>query len=188
ELDRPRRLARTQDGHDVRERHWRELAADEVANLERGQVLAEQNAELGVHFLRETRSAGRAAATTAATPASSTGRRLLRCPRGACASRTSGTRPASGGTASGAHCTGPTATPSTSPRATSASSACTSNALHDEVGGFTFFRGHDGFSRLRPALQRLELIGRAHLVQERIGALIVQRLERGRPLLSFGRV
>ena len=45
----PTRFSGAQHGHDVCERQRRELAREEVANLERGLVLAEEQVELGVN-------------------------------------------------------------------------------------------------------------------------------------------
>src|SRR5678815_1688733 len=73
QLDGPRRFSCAEHRHDVRERHGREFAADEVANLERRQVLAEQDAELRVHFLRQ--AGGTRGATASPATASAPSRR-----------------------------------------------------------------------------------------------------------------
>ena len=56
QLDRARSLTRLQDRHQIRKRQRRELTRQEVANVEHGLVLTDQDVELGVHLLRQRRS------------------------------------------------------------------------------------------------------------------------------------
>src|SRR5450759_3923938 len=66
ELDGSAGLARTEHGHDVGQRHRLEFTRQEIANLEHAELLAQQDAQLGVHVLRQRRPAGATTATSAA--------------------------------------------------------------------------------------------------------------------------
>ena len=65
QLDRAGGLARAKHRHHVRHRQRRELARQEVANLQRRHLLPEQQVELGAKLLRHRGTGGRAAASAA---------------------------------------------------------------------------------------------------------------------------
>ena len=60
-------FAGTQDHHQIRERERREFAGEEVADLERGLVLSEEELEFGGHLLGQRGTGIRASARAATT-------------------------------------------------------------------------------------------------------------------------
>jgi len=68
------------------------------------------------------------------------------------------------------------------------STRCRRDLFHEQTRRGFLIGGHDRFSRRHVSLKCLQLICRLHLVQQRARALIDQRLEHGRLLLSVGDV
>src|SRR3954470_7781063 len=83
EFDRSRRLPGTKYRDHVGQWHRLELTRQEITNLEHAEVLSEQDAQLGVHVLRERRAgapcAASAATAAASAPAATTPTSATRC-------------------------------------------------------------------------------------------------------------